>query len=205
MPDRSKPSPRLSPFTRQTLPSFPNLELEARRNIPFLTRLTAHLAIFALVIVALLLSGLEIEAGPLLEASQGAEGDLPPIQIEGEGNPGDLRIVAVPFTGVGRLAELAEPAKPARHEIVQYVVQPNDTVSRIASKFHVTPDSILWANQKLQDNPDMLTVGQTLDIPPTTGVPSVKPVSCAAARVTRPTISKQCLIGGNAEEISARP
>jgi murein DD-endopeptidase MepM/ murein hydrolase activator NlpD len=43
-------------------------------------------------------------------------------------------------------------------------------VTRIAARFHISPESILWANAKLQDNPDQLSIGQNLNIPPTTGV-----------------------------------
>jgi murein DD-endopeptidase MepM/ murein hydrolase activator NlpD len=43
-------------------------------------------------------------------------------------------------------------------------------VSVIAARFGVTPDSVIWANGKLEDNPDALSVGQVLYIPPVSGV-----------------------------------
>ena len=43
-------------------------------------------------------------------------------------------------------------------------------MSDIADQFGVSADSILWANAKLEDNPDMLSLGQVLNIPPTSGV-----------------------------------
>jgi murein DD-endopeptidase MepM/ murein hydrolase activator NlpD len=57
-----------------------------------------------------------------------------------------------------------------RREVEKYTVQPGDTVSDIAQEFGVSADSVLWANPKLEDNPDMLSLGQVLNIPPTTGV-----------------------------------
>src|SRR5581483_5658915 len=39
-----------------------------------------------------------------------------------------------------------------------------------AARFGVTPDSIIWANDKLEENPDALSVGQQLYIPPVSGV-----------------------------------
>jgi len=39
-----------------------------------------------------------------------------------------------------------------------------------AQSFGVTPDSVIWANEKLEENPDALTVGQELVVPPVSGV-----------------------------------
>lgn len=60
--------------------------------------------------------------------------------------------------------------KRERIEIVNYVVQPNDTVSGIASRFEVKPETVLWANAQLENDPDMLSVGETLAILPVNGV-----------------------------------
>jgi murein DD-endopeptidase MepM/ murein hydrolase activator NlpD len=74
----------------------------------------------------------------------------------------DLAIsTSIPITNV---------PKRVRREVVSYSVQPGDTVSDIADQFNVSADSILWANAKLEDNPDMLSLGQVLNIPPTNGV-----------------------------------
>jgi murein DD-endopeptidase MepM/ murein hydrolase activator NlpD len=135
---------------------------EHRSNIPLLARLTAHLGIIALVIIGLLVSGVEIRAAspqPGQTADPGS--DLPPIQLSDESNAGDLTIAAVPFTIV---------PKRARSQVVQYVVGPGDTVTGIAARFHISADSVLWSNAKLEDNPDMLSIGQNLNIPPTSGV-----------------------------------
>ncbi len=131
-----------------------------RTNIPLLTRLTAHLGIIALTIIGLLLSGIEIRAeGQLSTGTQ--SGDLPPLQLGDQSESGDLTIAAVPFTIV---------PKTVRHEVVQYVVQAGDTVTGIAARVRISPDSVLWANVKLQDDPDLLSLGQTLFIPPVSGV-----------------------------------
>jgi murein DD-endopeptidase MepM/ murein hydrolase activator NlpD len=135
---------------------------EHRSNIPLLARLTAHLGIIALVIIGLLVSGVEIRAAtPQPDQTVDPGSDLPPIQLADESNAGNLTLAAVPFTIV---------PKRVRREVVQYVVAPGDTVTGIASRFHISADSILWSNAKLEDNPDMLSIGQNLDIPPTSGV-----------------------------------
>jgi LasA protease len=59
-----------------------------------------------------------------------------------------------------------DPTKPSSGPTLgpgTYIVQPGDTIDSIALKFGVTVESILEANHF--DNPDSLTVGQTLVIP----------------------------------------
>jgi murein DD-endopeptidase MepM/ murein hydrolase activator NlpD len=58
-------------------------------------------------------------------------------------------------------------AKP-RDKVVQYKVVSGDTYESVASKFDVSTDTILWANDLDED--DVLKVGQELKIPPVTGV-----------------------------------
>jgi len=57
-------------------------------------------------------------------------------------------------------------AKP-RDRIIDYVVQSGDTLSTIAQKFDISTETIKWANN-LQA--DVIKPGQTLKIPPITGV-----------------------------------
>ncbi|MGE5139122.1 MAG: peptidoglycan DD-metalloendopeptidase family protein [Rudaea sp.] len=142
-------------------------QAEHRSNIPLLARLTAHLGIIALVIFGLLVSSMDLRAaGPDSAAGDQASGELPPISFGEDPNSGNLILSTVPFT---IKQQQAAPSKP-RTDIVEYTVGPGDTVTGIAARFHVSADSILWANAKLEDNPDMLSIGQTLNIPPTTGV-----------------------------------
>jgi murein DD-endopeptidase MepM/ murein hydrolase activator NlpD len=55
-----------------------------------------------------------------------------------------------------------------RDKIIQYVVQPGDTVSSIAQKFGVSIDTIRWQNNLTSQ--DDITIGDTLQILPVTGV-----------------------------------
>jgi murein DD-endopeptidase MepM/ murein hydrolase activator NlpD len=53
----------------------------------------------------------------------------------------------------------------------QYIVQRGDALFSIAKQFNIKPESLLWSNpDTLQDNPDNLQPGLTLDVPPTDGV-----------------------------------
>ncbi len=74
--------------------------------------------------------------------------------------------------GVARLAEphTIAPTHP-RDKTVDYTVQKGDSVFGIAQFFNIKPESILWANyDTLKDNPDMISPGLVLKIPPVDGV-----------------------------------
>lgn len=85
------------------------------------------------------------------------------------------------------LPQLAIPDKPAAisrytnlHTIIptrprqvsqDYTVETGDSVFAIAKSFSLEPESVLWANYALlNDNPDQLSPGMSLKIPPTDGV-----------------------------------
>ncbi len=51
-----------------------------------------------------------------------------------------------------------------------YKVLPADNLQKIAARYDLRPETILWANPKLESNPDLLWPGQKLIIPPVDGV-----------------------------------
>jgi len=59
-------------------------------------------------------------------------------------------------------------SQKARDKIVEYTVQPGDTVSVIAEKFGISEDTIRWQNDL--KSKDSIKVGQTLEILPVTGI-----------------------------------
>jgi murein DD-endopeptidase MepM/ murein hydrolase activator NlpD len=59
-----------------------------------------------------------------------------------------------------------ESEKP-RAEIIKYTVQPGDTISTVGKKFGISTNTIKWQNNLTSDN---ITVGDTLEILPVTGV-----------------------------------
>ena len=61
-------------------------------------------------------------------------------------------------------------AEPAEEIIRSYIVEAGDTISGIASKFGLNVETIIWANRDLENNPDLLWVGQELTILPVDGV-----------------------------------
>jgi LysM repeat protein len=54
------------------------------------------------------------------------------------------------------------------YQVIKYTVQSGDTIGGIASNFGVSVDTIIWANDL--KNPNSLRLGQTVQIPPVTGV-----------------------------------
>jgi murein DD-endopeptidase MepM/ murein hydrolase activator NlpD len=59
----------------------------------------------------------------------------------------------------------------SRTDAVTYVVDKGDSVFSISRQYDLEPETVLWANYDLlDDNPNMLSIGQQLVIPPTDGV-----------------------------------
>jgi murein DD-endopeptidase MepM/ murein hydrolase activator NlpD len=58
----------------------------------------------------------------------------------------------------------------ARFEITTYVAQDGDTILGIAEKFALTPETIVFGNPILRDNPHLLAPGQELRIAPANGI-----------------------------------
>jgi LysM repeat protein len=60
--------------------------------------------------------------------------------------------------------------KRLRREVITYVVERGDNVGQIALKFDLEPETVMWANGSLAQNPDLLRPGQELIILPIDGV-----------------------------------
>jgi LysM repeat protein len=78
---------------------------------------------------------------------------------------------------IGNSAALAPALVPhtthAEHDRMQnitYTVQSGDNVWSIATGFGLQPETVLWANPKVERSPDLLSVGQRLIIPPVDGI-----------------------------------
>lgn len=60
------------------------------------------------------------------------------------------------------------PGLSERTTVIEYVVQPGDSVSQIANRLGVSTETVIWANQI--DDPNLIRPGDVLRIPPITGV-----------------------------------
>jgi len=57
-----------------------------------------------------------------------------------------------------------------RMAFITYTVQANDNIWAIAQGFGLKAETVLWANPKVENAPDLLSVGQRLVIPPVDGI-----------------------------------
>lgn len=130
-----------------------------------LVRVASHLVILLVAVGVLLISRLELPQWEIAEAQQ----DVAPTQ-EGEAAPttgtgqvaaaGMLVRAAVPFTLI--------PDRP-RLEITVHTVEAGDTLYGIAEKYNISVETLMWANN-LEENPDLLRLGQELIVLPVNGV-----------------------------------
>lgn len=76
------------------------------------------------------------------------------------------------FSGIARHTSLHTyiPDRPLL-EITSYTVDLGDSVFAIALRNEIKPETLLWANyDQLNDNPDLVSVGMELKVPPVDGV-----------------------------------
>ena len=79
---------------------------------------------------------------------------------------------AVAVQALSRISSLNTIVSNEDRETAEnYTIEAGDSIFGIAKFFSVDPETILWANYNtLNDNPDLISVGQTLIIPPTDGI-----------------------------------
>lgn len=135
-------------------------------DVPWLTRVAGHIALLALVVAATLFGRvrLDLRSSPRYVGAGGGE----PFDKVGVGGP-DLENTNLPNLP-DPLPIIPTLPKRTRSEVVKYRVQSGDTVSGIAERFGLKPETVMWANAQLEDDPDMLTIGEVLTILPVNGV-----------------------------------
>ncbi len=138
-----------------------------------IARFGAHLVVVSLAVLAVLLSNTRLPR----------QAQVLPIRPEptAASNLGNRVEVAFSMRGGPRLfndetvlVRQASPLTPyinrPRRGVITYTVQAGDTMFGIAQQFNLQPETILWANSDLKDNPDLLSVGMELAVPPVDGV-----------------------------------
>ncbi len=136
-------------------------------DLPLVTRIGSHIGLLALVVLTVAMRQIPFDSSLDLwvtrpgDSTDDAESDTVSL-FQAPSPLADLSFFSI--------SPLTEAYRPARNDLTLYRVQPGDTVTGIAVQFGVSPDSVLWANPKLEDNPDLLSLDQTLTIPPVSGV-----------------------------------
>lgn len=147
-----------------------------------------HLGVVALMAIILWVSGIDWSQFAL-----SARVDLPAAAVPTTAprlaisTPPTVRGIQEPVRSVQPLQPLSRPAErlaydlaqsPVAHttiperprrEVITYTVQAGDNVSSIAERFDLQRESIVWANEELETDPDLLHIGQVLSILPVDG------------------------------------
>lgn len=146
------------------------------------TRTLTHITVIVVAILAVSVSQLELpwgkisavrplkyNAGTSTTPQEAPQAASPALTLPNQLNDTEDDVLvraAVPRTIIPDRTR----AKQAREEITVYSVESGDTISGIAAKFGLSPETIIWANPDLENNPDLLWVGQELTILPVNGV-----------------------------------
>ncbi len=157
-PNRLSPGAHLRIWAAPIILQVRDFVRDCAADIPLLTRIASHVGLLALVVLTIAASSIQF-SNVKSAAAEGPDDNSP--FLESDAGEDTLFGWPNPFTTV---------PQRTRRDVVKYTVESGDTVSGIADQFGVTADSVLWANSKLEDNPDMLALGQVLNIPPTSGV-----------------------------------
>ena len=152
-----------------------------RAKRPFLTRVTAHLSIIALALVAILFSGVGIPVprsavGGSVDVSAAFPKPASPAQPGVQPTPtlsssAGHSLTADPGTVIRLpVIDTAIPER-VRSEVTSYTVQEGDTIFGIAAAFGLAPDTIVWSNREIiNDAPWLIQPGTELFILPVDGV-----------------------------------
>lgn len=131
----------------------------------------------AIAMMALMVYLLLQRTGVVASAAPNLRGEAAPTAVVNPVAPQENSAALPEFTGssaadVARRADLhTNIPKRSRVDGMSYKVEDGDSVFALAEAFKLKPETILWANYNiLNDNPDMLAIGQMLTIPPVDGV-----------------------------------
>lgn len=141
-----------------------------------LDRVINHLVLLALLCSVVIFGGVHLKRQQLQAPDYSApQPDSAPVAVSEIDSPlilpgvldnrqnGILLAAAVPHTIIPDRTVVVE-------EIRTYNVDYGDTIFGIALKFGLTPETLLWANPNIENNPDLLQIGQEVTILPVDGV-----------------------------------
>ncbi len=165
-PDRRRSSARTHMGQAPIIRQVRDFVRDCTEDIPLLTRIASHVGLLALMVLTIAASNVQFNNTQFDNANSGDVSNPDSLFVTNDIGEDDSD-TSIVFNGPIPITNI--PPR-TRREVVKYAVQPGDTVSDIAQQFGVSADSVLWANPKLEDNPDMLSLGQSLNIPPSTGV-----------------------------------
>ena len=145
------------------------------RGVQALPHRATHLVLLALLVVAgwqlVPLQASRPSLGGLTTPASTSRTSLYPVSSVSTASTRYLQPNAVPYTVrvMGDVLPLVAAPQQVRTWVITYNVQPGDNVSSIAQRFGLQTTSVLWANDRLANNPDYLQIGQEVLILPVDG------------------------------------
>ena len=128
-----------------------------------------------------------VAVGTIERTSEAAPGATQP-----EGATPSATEAPSPFAGIAA----PPPAPPQRTGTVTHTVTEGEVLWQIAEQYSLRPETLLWANDL--DNPDLLLIGQQLQIPPSDGVTyTVRPGDSLAGVANRYGVDISAVVGAN--------
>lgn len=147
-------------------------------QLPILARCLGHLAVALIVLFVIVRPySLALDAPTVTwhrpaEAAAARPGPVSSAAVAPRPADQVLEAAVLPWTARsirGIIVPMAAPRREKRTTIVNYTVQSGDNVIRIAHQFGLDVSTVLWANPVLEDDPDLLAIGQDLKILPVDG------------------------------------
>lgn len=143
-------------------------------------RLAGHLSVLAIAAVVLVLSQItipdwELNLEPTPVAMGGGSARLSTTQFAAATGFEDDSLTPNSILTIGSKsgqsnAPTTKEAPRPVEEVLYYTVKPGDTVLGIAEKFGLQPETLMWSNSLIEQNPDRLSIGDQLRILPVDGV-----------------------------------
>jgi murein DD-endopeptidase MepM/ murein hydrolase activator NlpD len=172
-PDPRPPVPRRLPYATPPNPFAPLDEYVYRHEV---FEHLVPIAVCALIACAALVSSLpaveQVTAAPQPTHSITA-GGAAPVALYGEGDGLSATSAESLYLGDGSISNTMQNpglGTDARSLLFSYVVQPGDTLTKIAERFGLVTATVYWANRSIIPNPASLSPGLKLLIPPIDGL-----------------------------------
>ncbi|MEI7846307.1 MAG: peptidoglycan DD-metalloendopeptidase family protein [Chloroflexota bacterium] len=116
------------------------------------------------------LKSTQIPSQVVMPASSTEGAGVPTAQSGANQAGGKMSFLALPAIGRNLRLKTIVPERP-QYAVKELTVSRGDSVFAISKEFKIKPDTLLWANYDvLNDSPDSIRPGQSLNIPPVDGI-----------------------------------
>jgi murein DD-endopeptidase MepM/ murein hydrolase activator NlpD len=136
-------------------------------------RLAGHLSVLLIAAVILILSQVkipewELSLQPTPQPTAGA-GSLA-MSARAQDNGGLFSNDLLQRRPIFTIVDIKAQQEAPRQDITYYTVKSGDTVLGIADRYGLQPETLMWSNSVIEQNPDRLSIGDELRILPVDGV-----------------------------------